>query len=881
MNYPIWDLPTIGGGSLIAVIAVLHVYISHLAVGGGLFLWLTDLLSVRKKDTKLTDYVRRHTWFFLLLTMVFGGVTGVGIWFIIGLVQPAGTSVLIHNFVFGWAIEWVFFVGEIVALLIYHYRFTALSERDRLRVAFLYALFAWLSLVVINGILTFMLTPGKWIQTHDFWDGFLNPTFLPALFFRSFAAAMLAGLFGFVTAVMTHDEEFRHRMIAYCGKWLLYPLLGLAPSAAWYYFALPEEIRIRSFGLNPQIVPFTRIFVGATVVIFVLGLLLVRQRSLSLQRAITAVLLVVGLSWIGGFEYLREISRKPFIIPGYLYSTSMTVDEVPELNRDGVLHSAKWSNVREVTSGNLAPAGKELFRIECLGCHTIRGVRNDIVPRIKSFTYLGLLAQLTGQGKIQTYMPPFVGTEGEKKALAYYLTTEINGKKVVWEPESGVGRLDSPSIPHFDAKSSAYVLLVWNDLGMHCLSDGDAWFCFLPPANTLEAQLIRRGDPPQIVHDSVDLVYAVEKGFENPSAHSEFWKHAESLFGKKLEDNVGLFGKKVTGSFDFDSTRNSFIAAGIPVVPYNDNGTYNPYPLFTVEAREKATGAVLMTTRVVAPVSTELGCRNCHGGGWRHMNSGLGEETAMNILAAHDRLNGTNLLAMAREGKPQLCQSCHPDPVLTAPGKPGVVDFTSAMHGWHANYMPFSDSKSCALCHPSAPAGNTRCLRDPHSALGLGCIDCHGDMKEDAVALLKTQQEKPPARRLMDPLEVKNKEGIAARIGWIGENDCLNCHQDFQRPATGASGFNQWTGELSELYRIRSDYAGVRCPACHGSTHALYPTHNLFDRDHDNIQPLQYSGSRAPLGTNHTCAICHKKPMQDALHHPNMERAMRNAKLLE
>ena len=42
MNYPIWELTTLGGGSLIALISVIHVYISHLAVGGGLFLWLTD-----------------------------------------------------------------------------------------------------------------------------------------------------------------------------------------------------------------------------------------------------------------------------------------------------------------------------------------------------------------------------------------------------------------------------------------------------------------------------------------------------------------------------------------------------------------------------------------------------------------------------------------------------------------------------------------------------------------------------------------------------------------------------------------------------------------------------------------------------------------------
>jgi hypothetical protein len=38
MNYPVWYLPEVGGGLLIAVIAVLHVFVSHFAVGGGLYL---------------------------------------------------------------------------------------------------------------------------------------------------------------------------------------------------------------------------------------------------------------------------------------------------------------------------------------------------------------------------------------------------------------------------------------------------------------------------------------------------------------------------------------------------------------------------------------------------------------------------------------------------------------------------------------------------------------------------------------------------------------------------------------------------------------------------------------------------------------------------
>ena len=48
MNYPIWDLQWAGGGFFIATIAVFHVYISHFAIGGGLFLVLTEMLGYRK-----------------------------------------------------------------------------------------------------------------------------------------------------------------------------------------------------------------------------------------------------------------------------------------------------------------------------------------------------------------------------------------------------------------------------------------------------------------------------------------------------------------------------------------------------------------------------------------------------------------------------------------------------------------------------------------------------------------------------------------------------------------------------------------------------------------------------------------------------------------
>ncbi len=179
MNYPLWEVPLLGGGIVIALIAIAHVFVSHFAVGGGLFLVLTERKARREGNREMLAYVREHGRFFILLTLVFGAVSGVGIWFAIGLAHPAGTSFLIHNFVFGWAIEWCFFLIEIVAAMVYYYGWDRLSPKLHMKVGWIYFISAYMSLVVINGILAFMLTPGRWLETGRFWERHLQPELLP------------------------------------------------------------------------------------------------------------------------------------------------------------------------------------------------------------------------------------------------------------------------------------------------------------------------------------------------------------------------------------------------------------------------------------------------------------------------------------------------------------------------------------------------------------------------------------------------------------------------------------------------------------------------------------------------------------------------------
>ncbi|MDH4333594.1 MAG: cytochrome ubiquinol oxidase subunit I [Desulfobulbaceae bacterium] len=883
MNYPVWQLDFFGGGLIIALIAVLHVYISHFAIGGGLFLVLTEMKGYREGSQPILDYTRKHTKFFLLLTLVLGAITGVGIWFTIALIAPAATSILIHNFVFGWAIEWVFFLGEIVAILIYSQTFGRMERRSHLIIGWLYFLFAWLSLFAINGIIGFMLTPGEWQHTGNFWDGIFNPAFWPALFFRTFLCLMLAGLYGFLTSTAIKEEELRLRMVRYCATWLLAPFLLFLASAWWYVQALPEPQRTWIATFSPELAPFLTIFLWGSPLLFLGGLLMAIRLPQTAKRSLAVVLLLLGITYMGAFEYIREGSRRPFTLFGHIYANSILVKDLEAVQAKGILASAKWIP-QEITEENRLAVGRQLFNITCLPCHSVGGPMRDIKKMSAKYgTVYAMEAEISGQGKLIRCMPPFPGNNRERHALASYIIEGLQGRK----PEAAPTPIPLNAAPlaplPFDSEQDTYVLLAWNNLGMHSLSDADGSFSLMPPANDLFAQLIKRGPTPELVTEGVVLSFRVEPGFEKPAMQVEFWKHLPSLFGMNLPANVGLSGQGLSGTMLPEKNGKAFVAEKVPVVPYPAQGGYQPYPSFTIEAREKGTNTLLASTRMVAPVSTEMGCKTCHGGGWRKGSAGISDATAGDILSMHDRLSKTNLVALAKAGKPVLCQGCHPDSALNAPGKGTQLNLSASIHGFHANFLTGRGAEACALCHPSNPQGATRFLRGVHHDAGLDCTNCHGTLEDHALALLLAEKNsgKAGADRLMKHLKPRTTAtlaGIKPRTPWQHQPDCLTCHVNFGPPEAD-SAFNVWTAGGDDLYRNRKDESGsIHCAACHGSTHAEYPATNPYERERDNFGPRQYQANPYPIGANRNCKVCHTIDMDTDMHHPNSLGMMRNTR---
>ncbi len=354
-----------------------------------------------------------------------------------------------------------------------------------------------------------------------------------------------------------------------------------------------------------------------------------------------------------------------------------------------------------------------------------------------------------------------------------------------------------------------FVVLGYNDLGMHCMNQDFSEMCILPPYNTLKAQVIdRRGEEPRIVTSGVSLHYSIP-GNTISSTKTNFWVHSKSLFGVSLQPNIGLTGNGLKGVLK-PTGKNDWAATGIPITPIMDNGKLNPYPLsrISVALNQKT----VASTSAVVPISWEISCNLCH--------NTKGISVATDILRKHDKRHKTKL----EFAKPVLCAGCHADPALGTTGVKGVKSMSQAMHGSHASRMSVVSGlgNTCYACHPGF---KTNCQRDVHFAKGITCTQCHGSMT--AVA--------NPARR-----------------PWVDEPTCGSCHQK-RKP-------NFQFEEPGKLFKDSRGHGGVHCAACHGPQHATGPAVTAAD----NAQAIQHQGH---AGTISKCTVCHKKQPEDPFFH--------------
>ena len=467
----------------------------------------------------------------------------------------------------------------------------------------------------------------------------------------------------------------------------------------------------------------------------------------------------------------------------------------------------------------------------------------------------------------------------------------------------GGGDDDNEGNPGVVVIPDTHQVLAFNDLGMHCADLDYSTFVILPPFNVVHSQVIERGSTPRIRNASeVDVSYRAVKDASNSInstsqnqagavEKTNFWDinpdtgntYVFDLFGLNPPADEGLaFGQAMPGILNpytandpqpfnhFDADKEWFAADGVPILPIDDSGQLNAYPLMRVSATNPATGETLASLDVVLPVAAEADCQNCHAVGEvaapaaspidfilpddiNDPNSVL-QAAKHNILAQHDAKHGTSLL----NETPVLCAGCHYSAALDLAGTGPAGEqldndtMSGVMHSHHGQLTnPATGERlfptdgtleeTCYQCHPGKV---TKCLRGAMGGAGIECQDCHGSM-----------------------LAV----GSDSREPWVDEPRCESCHTGdaVSHLGDGIRLSQAWDGDIdiaiprlavnkrfaensNTLYRNSLGHGDVACEGCHGSTHAIWP--NALASANDNLAAIQLQGH---TGSIIECSTCH------------------------
>lgn len=436
--YPTWYEPGIGSGWVVGLIATIHVLFSHTSVGAALFFMALATIAYRQNRPELLDFIKKYGLFLLVFSYILGSITGPGIWYSTTVASPRGISALIHSFVWKWATEWVFFVIEVVGVYMVTYLVGKVDQKTHLKLTIILGLASYTTMMIILGILSFMMWPGKeeWFTEGGYLLGFYGDNTFAQLAMRTAFMFAVTAVVGSIVTSGFKDQAFRAQM----NRWLA--IMGIVSTIigaalfSWYLKTLPEYAHlIMENRLPAWFAPSLYSILGGMLAYFVLMIITPRMITTAVASLATVAMLVFGL-WPE--EVARESIRKPYVSGQYVYSNQVIArdvpgmgikSEIPVLEEHGWLktHAFMPEELRVVTPQNAAKVGEALAVTMCANCHSlsetgIRPIKNYLggntdIPAIKTY----LLAALTTGNTM--YMPKIPMKDHEAEALAVYLAT--------------------------------------------------------------------------------------------------------------------------------------------------------------------------------------------------------------------------------------------------------------------------------------------------------------------------------------------------------------------------------------------------------------------------------------------------------------------------
>ncbi|NJD06661.1 MAG: cytochrome C, partial [Methylococcaceae bacterium] len=320
------------------------------------------------------------------------------------------------------------------------------------------------------------------------------------------------------------------------------------------------------------------------------------------------------------------------------------------------------------------------------------------------------------------------------------------------------------------------------------------------------------------------LTTVPDEGYHNPdlipALNPDHGRYMPGIGGPYAVNEPQAFSEFVADS-------NGFAAKMLPVTDIDDLGRVNPYPLFRVTAKDKATGAA-DSTDLVLTAGRDLHCRECHAKGGigaragsaihHHDHSGHGDGTAeffepassslfdqeyaalRNVMVIH----GLSDFATGPLSKTCADSGCHKSAIATVPYGQTLPGQESSIrvHGFHGvlqynaarDDIQRDDQGLPVRFKPAqtdaAAGSNPNSLFPVKDAEGhilpmeQNCLRCHAGLREQcyrdrmygaAVTCYQCHGDMLAVAGSY-PKSSFSPDGNAKREAWIDQPDCASCH---------------------------------------------------------------------------------------------------------
>lgn len=437
-QFPLFYFPEFGSAWMMGVTGTIHILFSHTSVGAAMLFAFLAHKAYKENRSDYYPYMKKYGMFLLIFSYVLGSITGPGIWYTATAASPRGISALIHNFVWVWATEWVFFIYEVIGVFVLVYFMNKIDKKTHLQLTYTFALASVGTLALIIGIISFMMWPGTqaYYATGSASDAFFGINTFPHMFLRIGFMIMMSGVIGLVisSAMRKENEELSNELSRKMGYVSILGGFITLVFFIWYMGTLPDNAHA-VFAFSKDTIIQNRIILTLVfIAYFAVAILKPKLINPVIASAMIGVILISGL-WSG--EKLRESMRKPYVAGQYIYSNQIISRDVPGKNikselpiiaEKGLLHVNPFvpQRLKTLTDENKIEAGELLAKMACSNCHSLEktGVFRPLKDRLVGMDKEGVKAILyaIGDGAF-SYMPTLKLPENEYDAMAEYFAS--------------------------------------------------------------------------------------------------------------------------------------------------------------------------------------------------------------------------------------------------------------------------------------------------------------------------------------------------------------------------------------------------------------------------------------------------------------------------